>query len=130
MAGIGTFVLRESEAIGMIRPYNDAVLMLQRLRFAEEVRDYKDLKLPAAKAPKPAELKMAKSLIEQLSSPFDPAVYEDNYAKALLKIINQKAKGKTVKAKKTAAPDKGKVVDLMAQLKASLQSRKRKTTTS
>ncbi|MNL26666.1 putative DNA repair protein YkoV [compost metagenome] len=114
----------------MIRPYNDAVLMLQRLRFAEEVRDYKDLKLPAAKAPKPAELKMAKSLIEQLSSPFDPAVYEDNYAKALLKIINQKAKGKTVKAKKTAAPDKGKVVDLMAQLKASLQSRKRKTTTS
>lgn len=130
MAGIGTFILRESEAIGMIRPYNDAVLMLQRLRFAEEVRDYKDLKLPAAKAPKPAELKMAKSLIEQLSSPFDPAVYEDNYAKALLKIINQKAKGKTVKAKKTAAPDKGKVVDLMAQLKASLQSRKRKTTTS
>lgn len=127
MAGIGTFVLRESEAIGMIRPYNEEVLMLQRLRFAEEVRDYSDLKLPAKKAPKPAELKMAKNLIEQLSEPFDPTLYKDNYADALLKIINQKAKGKTVRAKKAAAPDKGKVVDLMAQLKASLQTKKRKT---
>ncbi len=52
MVGIGTFVLRESEAIGMIRPYNNDILILNRLRFDQEIRDYSDLKIPAHKAPK------------------------------------------------------------------------------
>ncbi|ROH96727.1 non-homologous end joining protein Ku [Chryseobacterium daecheongense] len=127
MVGIGTFVLRESEAIGMIRPYNDEILLLNRLRFDQEIRDYSDLKIPAKKAPKPAELKMAVSLIEQLSQSFDPTMYKDTYSDELLKIIKQKAKGKGVKARKTEPAKGGKVIDLMAQLKASLQSSKSKT---
>ncbi|KFF10779.1 DNA repair protein [Chryseobacterium soli] len=126
MAGIGTFVLRESEAIGMIRPYNDEILVLNRLRFNQEIRDYKELKIPAKKAPKPAELKIAKSLIGQLSETFDPSVYKDTYSEALLKIIKQKAKGKNVKTKKAKPVKEGKVIDLMAQLKASLQNSKSK----
>jgi len=125
MVGIGTFVLRESEAIGMIRPYND-ILVLNRLRFAQEIRDYNDLKIPAKKAPKPAELKMAVNLIEQLSQEFDPTMYKDSYSDELMKIIKQKAKGKTVKSKKIEPVEDGKVVDLMAQLKASLQNSKSK----
>lgn len=126
MAGIGTFVLRDREVLGMIRPYNNEIMIFNRLRFHEEIRDYSDLKLPPKKAPKPAELKMAKALIQQLSEKFDPAAYKDTYSSALMKIINKKAKGKTVKVKKSAAPKKGKVVDLMAQLKASLQGTKSK----
>lgn len=126
MVGIGTFVLRESEAIGMIRPYNNEVLILNRLRFDQEIRDYKDLKIPATKAPKPAELKMAVSLIEQLSQKFDPSIYKDTYSEALMKIIKQKAKGKSVKAQKAEPAKQGKVIDLMAQLKASLQNSKSK----
>lgn len=126
MVGVGTFVLRESEAIGMIRPYNDDVLVLNRLRFAQEIRDYSDLKIPAKKAPKPAELKMAVNLIEQLSQEFDPEMYKDTYSEALMKIIKQKAKGKNIKAKKAEPAKEGKVIDLMAQLKASLQSPKSK----
>ena len=49
MVGIGTFVLRDSAAIGMIRPYNDDILVLNRLRFDQEIRDYSDLKIPAQK---------------------------------------------------------------------------------
>ncbi|KFF25160.1 non-homologous end joining protein Ku [Chryseobacterium vrystaatense] len=127
MAGIGTFVLRDSEAIGMIRPYNDEILVLNRLRFDQEIRDYKDLKIPALKAPKPAELKMAVSLIKQLSQDFDPAMYKDNYSDELMKIIKQKAKGKNIKAKKAEPAKEGKVIDLMAQLKASLQTPKSKS---
>ncbi|RMZ58092.1 Ku protein [Chryseobacterium nematophagum] len=127
MVGIGTFVLRDSEAIGMIRPYNDDILVLNRLRFAQEIRDYNDLKIPAKKAPKPAELKMAVSLIEQLSQEFDPAMYKDTYSEALMKIIKQKAKGKNSRAQKSTPAKEGKVIDLMAQLKASLQSPKSKT---
>lgn len=127
MVGIGTFVLRESQAIGMIRPYNDDVLVLNRLRFDQEIRNYSDLKIPAHKAPKPAELKMAINLIEQLSQEFDPAMYKDTYSDELLKIIKQKAKGKNVKTKKAPAVKEGKVIDLMAQLKASLNSSKSKS---
>ncbi len=126
MVGIGTFVLRDTEAIGLIRPYNDEVLVLNRLRFSDEIRDYKDLKIPAKKAPKPAELKMAKNLIEQLSETFDPTVYKNTYSAELLKIIKKKAKGKTVKIKKSEPAKQGKVIDLMAQLKASLQGSKSK----
>lgn len=126
MVGVGTFVLRDSEAIGMIRPYNDEILVLNRLRFAQEIRDYKDLKIPAKKALKPAELKMAKNLIQQLSEKFDPTVYKNTYSEELLKIIKKKAKGKTVKLKKSEPAKQGKVIDLMAQLKASLQSPKSK----
>ena len=121
MVGIGTFILRESEAIGLIRPYNDDVLVLSKLRFAEEIRDYKDLKIPAKKVPKPAELKMAKNLIEQLSEKFDPTIYKNTYSAELLKIIKKKAKGKSVKIKKSETAKQGKVIDLMAQLKASLK---------
>lgn len=121
MVGIGTFILRESEAIGLIRPYNDDVLVLNKLRFAEEIRDYKDLKIPAKKVPKPAELKMAKNLIEQLSEKFDPTIYKNTYSAELLKIIKKKAKGKSVKIKKSEPAKQGKVIDLMAQLKASLK---------
>ncbi|AZB23694.1 Ku protein [Chryseobacterium bernardetii] len=127
MVGIGTFVLRESEAIGMIRPYNNDILILNRLRFDQEIRDYSDLKIPAHKAPKPAELKMAVNLIEQLSQEFDPAMYKDTYSDDLLKIIRQKAKGKNIKTRKAPAAKEGKVIDLMAQLKASLNNSKSKS---
>ncbi|WP_223601481.1 Ku protein [Chryseobacterium sp. GVT01B] len=127
MVGIGTFVLRETEAIGMIRPYKDDILVLNRLRFDQEIRDYKDLKIPTQKAPKPAELKMAVNLIEQLSQEFDPAMYKDTYSDELMKIIKQKAKGKNIKAKKAQPAKEGKVIDLMAQLKASLNTSKSKS---
>lgn len=127
MVGIGTFVLRESETIGMIRPYHDNILVLNRLRFDQEIRSYSDLKIPALKAPKPAELKMAVSLIKQLSQDFDPAMYKDTYSADLMKIIKQKAKGKNIKAQKAQPAKEGKVIDLMAQLKASLSNSKSKS---
>jgi len=126
MVGVGTFVLRDREALGIIRPYNDEVLILNRLRFDEEIRDYTELKIPKKKKAKPNELKMAKSLIQQLSEEFDSTVYKDSYSSALMKIINKKAKGKNVKLKKAEPQEEGKVIDLMAQLKASLQNSKDK----
>lgn len=126
MAGIGTFVLRDREVLGAIRPFQNEILVFNRLRFHQEIRDYSDLNLPPKKAPKPAELKMAKALISQLSEKFDPAAFKDTYSAALMKIINKKAKGKSVKAPKTKPQKEGKVIDLMAKLKASLQSSKSK----
>jgi len=121
--GLGTYVMRTKEAIGMIRPMED-VLVLNKMRFAEEIRDHKDLKLPEDKS-KPNELKMALALIEQLAGPFEIDKYKDTYTDQLMKVIEAKAKGKKITAP-TMKVVHSKSQDLMDQLKASLSTSKRK----
>lgn len=115
--GLGTYVMRTKEVIGVIKPLDD-VLVLNKIRFAEEVRDHKDLKVPEGKS-KPNEMKMAMALIDQLSGPFDIGQFKDNYSEQLMKFIEAKAKGKKVKAP-TMRVVHSKSHDLMEQLKASL----------
>jgi DNA end-binding protein Ku len=120
-AGIGTFVMRNKEHVCMLRS-RDKVIVLNTMRFAEEIRSPKDITVPATSSVKPAELKMANSLIDQLTHPFDIKKFKDTYADDLLKLIHAKAKAK---GKKVSYP-KMKVThrksdDLMSQLKASLK---------
>ncbi|MBC7868303.1 MAG: Ku protein [Gloeobacteraceae cyanobacterium ES-bin-316] len=122
-AGLGSFVMREREHVCLIKPYQN-ILVLNRLRYAEEVRDPAAIKTTASK-PKPAEVKMAISLIDQLTQPFDPSVFKDLYSEKLLKIIKAKAKGKAV-AYKPMKIVHSKTSDLMEQLKASLGNKKKK----
>jgi DNA end-binding protein Ku len=122
MAAIGTFVLRSKELLGCIRPYQGKVLLLQKIRFAEEIRDYDALSLPEKQTIKPAELKMAKSLISQLSGKFDPGQYKDTYTEALMKVIKAKAGGKTIR-RSAAKVTPTRTIDLMAKLKASLDTK-------
>jgi DNA end-binding protein Ku len=64
------------------------------------------------------ELTLAKTLIETLSSPFEPRKYHDNYRAQLERIIQAKIKGKKVviTPASTAAP----VIDIMEALQKSL----------
>lgn len=124
MAGVGTFVMRSKEALGILRPYNDNVLMFQRIRYEQEIRSTSDLKIPS-RTVKPAELKMAVALIDQLSQKFDISNYKDTYAESLMKIIESKAKGKKV-SKPAMKVVHSKTADLMEQLKASLAGTKTK----
>ena len=124
MAGIGTFILRETEILCLVRPYEDKILMVNRMRFPEEIRSFEELKLPSNKAPKADELKMAESLIKQLATDFEPKKYKDSYNDDLMKIIKQKAKGKAVKIS-DSKEEKSTATDLMAQLKASLEAGKK-----
>jgi DNA end-binding protein Ku len=120
--GLATFVMRQKENLALIGVYQN-VLVLHVIRFAEEIRDPSAIKLASTKV-SAKELKMAESLIKQYTEKFDIQAYKDTYNKQLMKVIESKAKGKktTVKKIKTVAtPSK----DLMAQLKASLQKRKK-----
>lgn len=122
-AGIATFVMRNKEHLAVLRATKD-VMILNQLRFQEEIRDPKELEMTAT-AVKPAELKMAISLISQLSGKFDISSYKDNYTQQLLKLIKAKAKG----AKPAATQMKvvhSKAKDLMSQLKASLGTKTKK----
>jgi len=118
--GIATFVLRTKEILASVKPTGNA-LVLNKLRFHEEVRSTDELELPEAKEVKPAELKMALTLIDQFTEKFKPARYKDEYSNELLKIIKAKASGKRAAVRKiTTAPKKTR--DLMEQLKASLST--------
>lgn len=122
-AGIGTFIMRTKETLGLVMPYED-VLIFQRIRYAQEIRDAGEIKAPK-KAVKDAELKMAEAIIDQLTEKLDIEKYKDNYAEALMEVIHQKAKGGTVKAP-TMKVVKSEADDLMSQLKASLSAAKKK----
>jgi DNA end-binding protein Ku len=120
---VGTFVMRTKENLAVLRPVDD-MLVLIKLRFAEEIRDYSELNIPTGKniEVKPAEVKMAMALIDQLTpKEFDITKYKDTYDQELMKMIEAKATGKKItapKTKKTAS----KSIDLMAQLKESLNT--------
>ncbi|MEP7318234.1 MAG: Ku protein [Panacibacter sp.] len=122
-AGVGSFVMRGREHICIIKTINDA-LVLNRIRFAQEIRKTTDLKIPATSS-KPAEVKMAVSLINQLTHPFKPEKFKDEYTDKLLKFIRAKAKGKQV-AYKPMSVVHSNTKDLMEQLKASLSGPKKK----
>ena len=118
-AGVGLFVMHNREHVAVIKAKED-VIILNRIRFAEELRSHKDLKLPETKS-KPEELKMAVTLVNQLSQKFDPKKFKDEYTDKLLKIINAKAKGKKTPFKPMKVVHSS-TKDLMEQLKASLNT--------
>ncbi len=118
-AGVGLFVMHNREHVAVIKAKDD-VIILNRIRFAEELRSPKELKLPDTKT-KPEELKMAVTLINQLSQKFDPKKFKDEYSDKLLKIINAKAKGKKTPFKPMKVVHSS-TKDLMEQLKSSLNT--------
>jgi DNA end-binding protein Ku len=122
-AGVGMFVMHNREHVAIIKAKDD-VIILNRIRFAQEIRSPKELSLPTAKS-KPNELKMAVDLVNQLTTKFDPKKYKDDYTDKLLKVIKAKSKGKSTPFKPMKVVH-SKTEDLMQQLKASLSSGKRK----
>jgi DNA end-binding protein Ku len=121
-AGLGRFVLRNTENLCVIHPVDDA-LVVTRIRFAQELRTEDDLKLPTEQPVSKKELDMGLALIKQYTEHFDVSAFKDEYANELIKIIKAKAQGKrpTVKKMKVA---KTNSTDLYEQLMQSLQTRK------
>jgi DNA end-binding protein Ku len=116
-AGMAKYVLRNRESLAIIKPKGD-LLVLNKIRFAEEIRDLKDIDIDV-KASKPQELKMAIALINQLTEKFDIKQYKDTYSDDLMKLIEQKAQGKKIATPKLQVVH-SRSRDLMGQLKASL----------
>lgn len=120
---LGTYVMRTKENFCMLREANNMIILF-KLRFPEEIRDASDLKIPEKAEVKPAELKMAVSLINQLTpKKFDITKYKDTYSAELMNMIEAKASGVKVK-KPQIKMVKNKTKDLMAQLKESLERKK------
>lgn len=122
MVGLGTYVLRNKEHLGVIKVYKNA-LVLTKLHYEDEIRGLDDYDIPASsiKTSEP-EIKMAISLIEQLAAPFDISQYKDEYTGQLLEFIKKKSQGKVASPKSKMTPIPKEVHSIMEQLKASLKT--------
>jgi DNA end-binding protein Ku len=117
-------VLRNKTQLGALRVRDD-VLVLQTMLWPDEVRAAEFDVLDTEVEVRPQELSMASSLIDSLSTDFDPAAYRDEYREALMAVIEAKLAGGEGRAPVVAAAagdgGDGIVVDLMAALRESVE---------
>lgn len=120
---VATFVFRNKEDLVMIKPYEN-ILILNQLRFQEQIRDHSELKVPKKVAVSKKEIDMAIKLVEQQEGTFRPTQFEDTYTDELRKIIKAKAKGKKLAPLPKEHKKMSDPTDLVEQLKASLEGGK------
>jgi DNA end-binding protein Ku len=73
-----------------------------------------------------SEVKMARQLIQQLSSGFDPEEFADEYRAKLEELVQAKVDGQEVTVAAEPKEEPTKVVDLMEALKASVEEAKKR----
>lgn len=119
--GVGKFVFHEREHVVALRPLGN-ILCAEIMRFSDEIVGSKELEEVATKDSRTdkKQLDLAKQLIEELATDFDPQKYKDEYRDAVRDLIERKAKGEKI----VTAPaefEEGKVIDLKAALERSLK---------
>ena len=126
--GIAMVVIRTRQHVATLYPHGN-VLVLNTLRFHDELRDPKDLDVPESlKAAKvqPKEIDMAERLVEDMSTEWKPEGFKDTYRKDLMKFIEEKAAGHVKKAPRgKRAPREAEVIDFAKLLEKSLSAVKK-----
>ncbi|MDI9924627.1 Ku protein [Rhodococcus sp. IEGM 1341] len=120
------FTLRQKTRLAALRVRDD-VLVIQTLLWPDEVRAAEFPSLEDAPSARPQEVKMATSLVESMSSEFDPTEYTDDYQTELRKLIDETLAngGEKVIHTETEKDDDGEdaeVVDLVAALQRSVEA--------
>ena len=120
LVAICSYVFHDRENLGCLR-VRDGVLTLEKMFFADEVRQADGIAPTAAKVDE-RQLEMAQELIERYSGSFEPEKYHDTYRESLMGVIESKRSGK--RTKPTAEPKPSGAPDLLAALQASLAETK------
>lgn len=127
--GVAKITIRSKEQLAIVRVYNDTLLM-ETIHFPDEVRNVDEVpNIPGDEKIAKKELDTALMLIEQLTEPFDPKKYQDEYRTALLELIEKKKNGElvvTASEKEVQIPSD--MTDLMTALQASLDKTRKKPT--
>ncbi|MGE5468542.1 MAG: Ku protein [Ignavibacteria bacterium] len=129
---LANVVIRTRQHLAALLPVG-RMLVLNTLRFSDEIRAFDEANLPgdnlAALNISEREIAMAERLVDDMAEPWRPAQYHDTYRDDLLALIHRKVEsGETHVVTeptegKTGAEAGAEVVDLMALLKRSLESR-------
>ncbi|QQD76491.1 Ku protein [Curtobacterium sp. YC1] len=125
------FTLRQKTRLGVLRVH-DEVILLQGLLWGDEVRAAEFPALDTSVKVSANELKMSSSLVESMSTDFDPDRYTDSYQEELQQLIDAKLEaGDDIDTEKTFGEQDdedddagGDVLDLMAALRASVDKKR------
>jgi len=118
LVGIASYSARGKQYIVCVRPFEEG-LIIHQLRYAQEVKPWSEVPMPDLPELKPAELGLAKQIIQQIAhETFAPEKYKDEVQERMMELINKKVEGQEIIA--TPEAPAGKVIDLMEALKASL----------
>jgi DNA end-binding protein Ku len=119
--GIAKVSFRDKEHLATLR-FRDEVFLLETMFWPDEIRaaDFDEIGESGKIKVRPQEVQMAESLIENLTSSFNPEEYHDDYREGLLQVVEKKVAGEEIEVIPEAEPSK--VVDLMEALKASVQA--------
>jgi DNA end-binding protein Ku len=127
---IAQLVIRVKQHLAALIPIGD-MIVLNILRYADEIRPMQDYKLPDAKASKNAvskkEVQMAMALVEGMTEKWNPENFKDTYRDDLMKLIQKRIKSKQTKVLdesevESIAPASN-IVDIMALLKQSIDAK-------
>ena len=120
--GLGQLTMQGREHLGVIAPVEKKGLLLNIIRYENELRkaDKYFADLESVKFD-PELVNLASELVERNSAPFNPKRFKDTYAEELRKLVEKKAKGQKIEIPKTDKPKPGNVVNLMDALKKSLK---------
>ena len=120
--GIAKVVIKTRQYLAGVKP-EDSALVLELMHFADELADAEKLHVPKKTEVGKREINMAKSLIDSMSSKWNPEKYKDDYREALMEVIEEKveAGGKEIEEKPKKAPKPTKIIDLVSVLQQSLE---------
>jgi DNA end-binding protein Ku len=117
-AALARYRARGKDYLVLLRPFEEG-LILQQLRYADEIRPFSEIPLAPAEVKEP-ELRLAMQLIEQIATDkFQPDQYEDTVRQRTRDLIEQKVQGQEITAPPAEAP-KAQIIDLMEVLRKSL----------
>lgn len=125
--GIANVVIRTRAHVAAVYAVENH-LVLNTLRYATELRDPSEIKVPedleAAKV-NAREIEMAERLVEDMEIEFDPSEFRDTYRDDLLKLIEDKAKGRERPEPKVRKAGEAEVIDFASLLEKSLSGRRK-----
>mgnify|MGYP005772538871 FL=1 len=122
-AGLAKSIIGTKENLIIIRAKNHQMI-LNTLFFEDEIKSNPNQEITEKVTQ--AELKLAKTLIQEMTAPFKPKQYKDEYHQKIKKAIEAKIAGKKIVAVKEKA--QVPIVDLMEALKNSLKQTKKSKT--
>jgi len=132
--GVARVVIQTKQHLAILVPSGPA-LVLNLLRWGDEIRGWENLDMPAegtkAAAISEKELKMAEQLINDMSSTWNPEEYRDSFRDEIMKLVQQKVElgdiQSVVQPEQTETLSGGaQILDLTELLQRSLKKGKSK----
>lgn len=131
--GLGQVVIRTKQHLAVLMPYQN-VIVLNLLRYQEEIRALPDIPEPRSGKQSQVsarEVKMALSLVKDMTEPWQPAQYQDTFRQDILALVKKKVKAGQTHVLTEPEPEvdeagedkPANVVDLMQLLKKSISDK-------